>query len=79
MRHLLFIATLLTILVSCKQAPELESAMPAGEAELNIPSEMKAVLDAHGGLDAWKEVSAMTYELQKGETREVHKLSLIHI
>ncbi|WP_235299651.1 DUF6503 family protein [Portibacter marinus] len=42
----------------------------------NMPDEMEAVLEAHGGLKQWQKMKAMTYEFNRGDKKELHKIDL---
>ena len=41
-----------------------------------IPDDLKNVFEAHGGLEQWNKMSALTYRLVRGERNEVHKIDL---
>ena len=42
----------------------------------DIPAELKPVFDAHGGLEKWNEMQALTYTFNRGDKVEVQKMDL---
>ncbi len=78
MKYLILILTFLGILTSCQEGEKEKGPTFEVNTDLEIPSEMQAVLDAHGGLSLWKLMRSMTYELDRGESREKHQVDLLN-
>ncbi len=73
-----FILGTLLLFVHCKEAPKTNTTKeePAmedmGEAEVMYPEGLAKVLEAHGGLKAWKSKRTLTYDLPKPNGTETH-------
>lgn len=76
----LFLAAgLLFAVTACEPAPEEmvnnpEPVMAAPDAEL--PTDFRAVLNAHGGLAAWKEQRQLSYAMPKNDGKEIQLVDL---
>ncbi|NKI32839.1 DUF6503 family protein [Croceivirga thetidis] len=76
MRHLLA-AVLSLIIIGCKPKPakndqELQTTMEEGTQEKVYPEELVMVLEAHGGLDLWKNQRTLSYVLARPDKPETH-------
>ncbi|MET1259944.1 DUF6503 family protein [Flagellimonas sp. DF-77] len=81
MRTLLILTTLLFAL-GCKQqaatkaeAAENESAEQTEKAT-QLPEALTAIIDAHGGMKAWKNMRTMRFTIPKENNPEVHTIDL---
>lgn len=69
-------------IVSCKQekkqAPK-EEAKQEKTLEVEVtayPQELQEVFKAHGGLDTWKSMKSLTFDIPKPDARETHTINL---
>ncbi len=77
------VAVSLLLLVACGETPKKEST-PADEPESaqsssvneGLPGELVRVLDAHGGLEQWREQRTLIYEMPRDSAVETHTIDL---
>ena len=73
MKNLLLISLLF---ISCKEATKItekaieNSEMAQQKVAIDYPADLDQVFDNHGGLDRWKSMKALTFEIVKEEGRE---------
>lgn len=73
---LIFALSICVIFVfSCKPNPKAVAEKQVAEV-LNIPDDLQSVMNAHGGLDKWKTMRAMSYEMPKEEGAEKQFIDL---
>ncbi|NNF33646.1 MAG: hypothetical protein HKN68_06035 [Saprospiraceae bacterium] len=70
--YTIFLLIILT--VSCR-APEKDFHEKKDEG-VTYPEPIQKMLDAHGGLDAWKTKSTLSYHVTRGERKEIHTIDL---
>ncbi len=71
MKYLLFASLIVSLFWSCDTAP--------AEASLDMsqyPTELVKVLDAHGGLNTWRDQRALSYEIVKEGQNELQQIDL---
>ncbi|MDC8003464.1 DUF6503 family protein [Aureisphaera galaxeae] len=85
MKKLFVLSILASIFfISCKNTtsnPEVEdTALPPEEVEnvalVTYPDKVSQVFEAHGGMEQWNQMNTLSYEVMKGETPELHTVSL---
>ncbi len=80
MRKLSFVLAVILI-AACKTEPKKATSEPVVEMEktteiMAYPEDLTKVFDAHGGLDTWKEVRTLSYEMPKSSGSEMHTIDL---
>ncbi len=70
---IMFLAISLSILACKPSAPAAKENTQKVEmaTAVNLPSKLKKVMDAHGGMDAWNSMKSMSYEM--GDDEDVEK------
>lgn len=82
MKHFLvtifLIGMLLPLFTACESGPRptAEAVVTTTAPNANLPANFKQVLDAHGGLAAWKEFRELSYSMPKGEGKEFQLIDL---
>ena len=84
MKQLTTLLTCLFLLSACRETPKpaTEAADSSAENEMAIeegtpfPTELKRILDAHGGLALWRTQRTLSFELGDEEGRERHTVDL---
>ena len=76
------IISLTLLLISCQEQPKKDNAVKEAETaekvEMNAeyPEMLLKVFDAHGGIDSWKKMKNLVYEIPKSDFSEVHTINL---
>ena len=71
----IYLFVFVLIIFSCKNlTPETKSTTP--EVKINYPAELVQIFDNHGGLDKWKSLKAMSYEIEKEAGNEKQSIDL---
>ncbi len=65
----------LVVITSCKSSTE-EKVATTPEVKINYPATLVEVFDNHGGLDKWKSMKSMSYEIVKEEGNEKQTIDL---
>lgn len=73
----------LLFLTACKngikQNKSKQMSIDDGEFSLNsikYPQNLRNVFDAHGGLENWKKMKTLTFEMLKADAKEIHTIDL---
>lgn len=74
-KHLILAALLLP---ACQPAEHKDTEKEAGTSvpPADTPSYFKEVLQAHGGLEKWKKLGSLQYELTSNGNKETHLIDL---
>ena len=75
---LALLPVLLLILTGCGNTPAPTAADPTPEPDptANLPADLVATLDAHGGLDAWRGYRQLSYAMPRGEDQELQLVDI---
>ena len=74
MRYTILLA-IIVIISSCQNSTqETKSATPA--VKIKYPAQLAKVFDNHGGLDKWKSMKVLSYEIEKEEGNEKQTIDL---
>lgn len=83
MKHTLTLLSLLLIFACKTESGERNAVQSTQEKKTETtsllpayPQELSAVLDAHGGLETWKNQRTLIYDIPKGESTETHTIDL---
>lgn len=76
MTRILTLAALVTLLFSCQSKKETTPETTTPAHWKNIPTEMMAGLDGHGGLEQWNKMKTMEFSYPKREGTELHQVDL---
>ena len=74
MNHL-FLASLVLLSISLNSCKD-SSPITEEDKYSALPTELRLVLDAHGGLENWDEMKALEYRFARGEKDELHQINL---
>jgi hypothetical protein len=72
MKPALYLFALGALLFSCKPSSPEQELVQAKE----LPEVIQAVMDSHGGLEPWGQMSSMSFALVKEPGNEVHQIDL---
>lgn len=80
MKHTIFFFIAI-LLIGCRQTPEKvkttpTKASPEAEMATDYPQDLQKILDAHGGLQAWKAKKTLEFTIPKENGGEVHTTDL---
>ena len=73
---------LLLALTACREQPEKPQSSHENIQDIvevsrtNYPEELVKILNAHGGLDQWRSMKSLVYEIPKSNYSEVHTIDL---
>lgn len=75
---------LLLLAFGCKESPKNEQVKEtktdtpetSTTEENKYPASLKLVFDAHGGHENWKKYTTLSYDIDKGNSKEVHVIDL---
>lgn len=76
LNYLSLLLVTVLFLYSCNDSTVKEATSEKVDYYKNIPAELKPVFEAHGGLEKWNEMQALTYSFLRGEKDEVQKMDL---
>ncbi len=81
MKNILLISLAL-FLIACQEEPKKSDASVDIDSEQEIevkaeyPEMLQRVFNAHGGMDTWKKMKNLVYEIPKSEYSETHSINL---
>ncbi|MEN8790129.1 MAG: DUF6503 family protein [Flavobacteriaceae bacterium] len=81
MQKIIGILLLLIVFLACeekatKKVDREELVKPSTEQITNYPQLMQDILDAHGGLELWKPMRSLVFEIPRSEFVEIHTTDL---
>lgn len=83
MKNYIYAIALLITFSACKQNTKIEVATESVEEAIvetptvSYPENFTKVLDAHGGVDAWKSMKSLAFTMEKPDGKEVITTNLI--
>ena len=76
-------ALLFLVLIGCNEVPKekvagsrLTKSTKTNCGKDLCPLRLGSIFQAHGGYEAWKEHKTLSYEIEEGETNEIHVIDL---
>jgi len=73
----LFFMLSVGILMGCKdQGASSKEITTTISEDINLPAQLKEVMDAHGGLDTWNKQRSMSYEMVTKDKKEKQYIDL---
>ena len=76
------ITSLTLLLIACQEQPKKQEAPSQAdsteqiEARTEYPELLQKVFNAHGGIDNWKQMKSLVYEIPKSNLTETHTINL---
>lgn len=76
MKSLALILLFFTLLLGACTEQTTDMKVEKVDVYESVPNDLRNVLEAHGSLEKWAEMKALTYRLKRGEKNELHKIDL---